>query len=225
MTKAAPIVKDYNISSAYLRAYLMTMRKVTGAQYPRLLEKAGLSEYAEKDPPIDYKPAAKGDNFMRLIQQITQTLDPELYELFQKNVGREFARAVIANPRIQAEIQKIGAYTDPANLELLMNTLISFNNQTIDQKVSIGSPENPIVSKALTGVKSGVVLLYKNCIYCAHLETADKPMCQSVVNYYKEIIGLLPSIIGSGSLRLTVDEIYCAAKEHSTDCYFLIKRS
>lgn len=208
-----------------MRAYLSTLRKVTGSQYPRLLEKAGLAEYIEKYPAFDPRPVATGAQFMQLLTIFRDSLEPALYELLQKNMGREFARAVTSGPVIQKEVQKLGSLAELENFQQAVDIIVRFNNATIDQKAYAGTPDDALVRRALAECpKGGAVIIYKNCLYCAHHDTTEKMACLTVATYLKEVFNIMTTFNNSSNFRVQTEEIYCAAQENSTDCYFLIKR-
>lgn len=226
MSKAAEVAKDYTISNLYLRGYLAGLRKITGSQYPRLLEQVGLGQFSYHYPLNDLRPAAKGLQFMRLNALVGEVLDPNFQELFLKNLGREFARTVATAPYIQKELDKIDSLNEPENIRKAIEICSRFNSMNIEQEICFASEDDPIAKEALEQSPSGgVVIIFKNCLYCAHLEHSPKPACSGVSSYFKEIIPMMASSRGVRGLRFQCDEILCAAKDEHTDCYFLIRRA
>lgn len=234
MTKAIEVAKDYKISGLYLRAHLASLRKVTGNQYPRLLEQAGLAQYITKYPLPDFNCAAKGSQFIELYTRIKEFLQPSLYDLFQKNIGREFARAVCTNRYITDRLPEIGAMSEPSNIIKMFGVLNTVNDKLIDQQIRVVTASDkisPLVLKKITekGEKA-VVVTFKNCLYCAFVDysegqAAGKPSCQTIVHYYKELFPQLSSLAGFPRLRFQVEEIFCAAQQGSphTDCFFAVQ--
>lgn len=226
MSKAAEIAQDYNISSLYLRGYLAGLRKITGSQYARLLEQVGLGKFTHRYPLSDFKPAAKGEQFIKLNLLMTEFLDGNFQELFLRNLGREFAKSVSTSPYLQEELKKVGSLTEPEHFHRALEIVNRLNRLSIEQEIGFAEPNDPIALEAITNSRTGgEVVVFKNCLYCAHLESPEKASCVSVVSYYKEIMAIMATMTGTRGIRFQCEEILCAAKDHHTDCYFLVRRA
>jgi predicted hydrocarbon binding protein len=226
MSKAAIVAQDYNISAAFMRAYLAALRHVTGSQYEKLLEYAGLGRYSQKYPPATTEIITRGANIIRLNQTIYEHLDATIYELFQKNQGREFAKPVASSPVILEAMAKISSLAEPANVLKLIQTFYAYSQATTDFKVVVSDQTDPIVANALANAPAGsLVVNYQHCLFCAHLDKADKPACLNIVSMLKELLTLSVRATGGRAVRFNCEEIRCAAASDSTDCYFLITRA
>jgi predicted hydrocarbon binding protein len=226
MSKAAIVARDYNISAAFMRAYLAALRHVTGSQYEKLLEQAGLSRYSQKYPPATTEVITRGANIILLNKTIYEHLDSTLYELFLKNQGREFAKPVVVAPVIQEALPQIGSLTDPANILKLIKVFFAYSEATTDFKVGVSDQSDPFIASSLASAPAGsLVVVYRHCLFCAHLDKAAKPACLSIVAMLKELLTLCAKANGSRAVRFNCEEIRCAAATDSTDCYFLINRA
>jgi predicted hydrocarbon binding protein len=201
--------EDYNVSGVYLRGYLAGLRKLTGHQYPRLLAQAGLSQYLQKYPPADLSIVAKGRQLIALNKAVNQAISDDLFDLFSRNLGREFGRATASNPVYQATAQAAGPVTDQASLRRLMEKVIPLNLGTMNEQVSLAQPSDT----------DGLLLIYEGCIYCSHRSKTEKPACHGVGAYYKELLLVLTG------QRFQVEEITCGATSDSHDCHFLMRRA
>ena len=201
--------EDYNVSGVYLRGYLAGLRKLTGYQYARLLTQAGLSQFIQKYPPTDLTPVAKGQQLIALNKAVNQAINDDLFDLFSRNLGREFGRSAAANPVYQAAAQEAGPITDPASFRRLLEKIIPLNLGTMNEPVSLEQNSS----------SDGLILIYQGCIYCSHRTKTEKPACSGVSAYYKE---LLLALTGQ---RFQVDEVSCGATSDSRDCHFLLRRA
>jgi predicted hydrocarbon binding protein len=225
MSKAAIVAQDYNISAAFMRAYLAGLRHVTGSQYEKLLENAGLNRYSQKYPPATTEIITRGANIIRLNQTIYEHLDPTIYELFQKNLGREFAKPMTNSSVMQEALAKTGSLAEPSNVLKLLQTFIGYSQATTDFRVVLAGHDDPLVAKVLADTPGSLVLVYQHCLFCAHLEKVDKSVCLSIVAMLKEFLNLSARASGARAVRFNCEEIRCAAATDSTDCYFLITRT
>lgn len=201
--------EDYNVSGIYLRGYLAGLRKLTGYQYARLLTQAGLGQFIQKYPPADLSPVAKGQQLIALNRAVNQTISDDLFDLFLRNLGREFGRSTASNPTYQAAVQEVGPITDHTSFCRLLEKIVALNLGTMNEPVSLEQ----------TSAADSLLLVYKNCIYCSHRTKTEKPACSGVSAYYKE---LLLALTGQ---RFPVDEVLCGATSESHDCHFLLRRT
>lgn len=226
MSKAAIVAQDYNISAAFMRAYLASLRHVTGRQYEKLLDQADLSRYSQRYPPTTTEIITRGANIIQLNLTVYEHLDATIYELFLKNMGREFAKSVATSPVIKEALAKIGSLAEPANVMKLIQTFYAYSKATTDFKIGISDQADPIVTNALAKAPAGSLIVnYQHCLFCAHLAKADKSVCLSVVTMIKEFLTLCTRTSGTRGVRFNCEEIRCAAATDSTDCYFLITRA
>jgi predicted hydrocarbon binding protein len=202
--------ENYNISAAYLRGYLSGLRKISGPQYIRLLEHCGLSKYAEKYPPPSLEIIAKGSTIICLRQAVSDILGNDLFNLFLRNLGREFARNVASYPGLKDKVEKLGPISTRAQLIKLFDLFGEVTSQTAEEQI-----RHEIAPDA-----DGVYLTYHDCLHCAAQRgKVDSPACIGIVSYQKE---LLYNLTGQ---RFQTEEVHCGAMYNEPDCRFLITRS
>ena len=201
--------KDYSISGIYMRGYLASLRNIVGNQYGRLLKQAGLEQYTEKYPPFTREIAARGYHIMALEKAVSEAISVDLYLLYQRNLGREFARNTAIVPGLKEKIATLRSATgsDPALVLQTVEAVIALRKEHIDEDITC--------LPATTG--QGVVIFYKQCVQCAHIEQSEKPVCTVIATFYKE---LLFQLLGK---RFQVDEIRCGPVFHDHECQFLVQ--
>src|SRR4051812_10579021 len=137
------LAEDYEISGLYLRGYLAGLRRLTGNQYPRLLEMAGLGQYSLKYPPPTVEIIAKGKNLIALNQAVRQVIGSEAFNLFLLNLGREFGRAAAEVESLQKAVAEIGAVRDRANFSRILERVVALTRNTINENIEIREdPDN-----------------------------------------------------------------------------------
>lgn len=200
--------QDYTVSGIYLRGYLAGLRKLTGSQYSRLLEQCGLAQYKDKYPPASTEIVAKGSQLICLGQAVTRFLDADLFDLFQRNLGREFGKNVANNLLIQAEVQKIGPISGRAELMQVLKLFRQINQSAVSEVITFTEAENDTVE-----------MIYQGCVYCAGRSKLEKPGCVGVGAFHKEML------FGLTHQRYQIDEVHCGAMYGEPDCHFLIRHT
>ncbi len=199
--------EEYDISGTYLRGYLAGLRKITGAQYPKLLEQAGFSQFTEHYPAATFQPVIKGAQLIQLNQLIAQTLGDDLFNLFQRNLGREFGKYAAAASNALTGYQPLKTASGSTDLISLLQAIVRVNQRSTNEIIEVQPDPN----------SDQVLLIYHNCLYCAGRVSLEKPGCPSIVAFYKE---LLQSLTGQ---RVTLTETRCGAMHGEPDCYFTVK--
>jgi predicted hydrocarbon binding protein len=198
--------ENYQVSGLYLRGALAGLRKITGRQYPTLLERAGLSRYSEKYPPATLEKVASYDQLIKLLEAIKVVAGPVVFNLFFTNLGRGFGQAMATLPQLQSI----------ANLE-------SFNSQSARIKrlvESIGELHYNAVGGLVTTKEielNTLNITYYNCIYCVTFSQAEKPVCVNIPALYKQLLWDIMRV------NLQMEETHCGAVTHERNCQFRLK--
>jgi len=74
------------------------IRDVAGSQYPKVLEAAGMSRYANEMPPADASPTITEPELSRLYGSTYRTIGESLTRVFLTNYGRRLPDALLAAP-------------------------------------------------------------------------------------------------------------------------------
>lgn len=204
-------VEDYKISAAFLRGYLAGLRKVAGTPYPKLLEKSGLGQYIHKYPPLSLEQVATGKELILLQQEALKILGADLFQLFLKNVGREYGKTAAKYPYIIEHFSKLEKIKTPEEFLNAINIFVQAS------QTALSAPMETQLSKD----GKNVIMTYVNCMLCAGLatENPDRPFCGFMEASTKETLQIVLKV------RLQVQEIRCAAMHRQTgetDCQFLI---
>jgi predicted hydrocarbon binding protein len=198
--------RDYKISGVYLRGVLSGLRKITGQQYPTLLEKVGLGHFSKKYPPASLETVATGAQLIDMLQAVRDLIGPVVFKFFYSNLGRGFGQAMATLPQLQPK--KLEFANSQIGLLELVTFIDEFHYQAMGGQIET-LPEPG--SDKLT-------LIFRDCIYCAGHPLSGVPVCVNVPAMYKQ---LLLELTGK---RFQITETRCGAMEGGTDCYFELKR-
>lgn len=91
------------VSNQLLLGMLQAVKQISGANYPRLLEQAGLSRYLTALPPPNNDPACTAEEYSRLPAVVYVMLGEALARLFLRNAGTNLAEQAGSLPDIQAQ--------------------------------------------------------------------------------------------------------------------------
>src|SRR5438105_3072107 len=100
---------DHSISNSLLRVNLQAIKRISGTNYVRLLEQAGLQRFATDLPPVDDGPACTADEYSRLPAAVFAMLGEPLTRLFLRNAGTTMVERTMMDPRLAALAQRIAA--------------------------------------------------------------------------------------------------------------------
>lgn len=198
--------RDYKISGVYLRGVLSGLRKITGQQYSALLEKVGLGHFSQRYPPATFETVASGAQLIDMLQAVRDLIGPVVFKFFYSNLGRGFGQAMATLPQLQP--RKAEFANSQIGLLELVTFIDDFHYQAMGGRIET-VPE-PGSDK--------LMLIFRDCIYCAGHPPSGVPVCVNVPAMYKQ---LLLELTGK---RFQVTETYCGAMEGSPDCYFELKR-
>lgn len=202
--------EDYQISSLYLRGILAGLRHNAGSQYSRLLKEAGLSQYIDLYPPPTLEKISTGAELIRLHTVVREKMSPELYNLFIRNLGREFARTVAALPQLKEPIAQLKS-SSSNNIEAAYKAgklLILIKDQATTEQIECQvSPDN-----------TTVWIIYRTCLQCKYSYCEpNKPCCLGVVVFLKELF------LQFTGRRFQIEEIRCGSITGDGDCYVQIR--
>ncbi len=200
--------QDFGIRSVYLRGYLAGIRKITGAQYPRLLENCNLGQYSNRYPPLSMEVVATGEQLVQLSGQIYKALSSDMYLLFLRNFGRSFAQSAATLPGLKEKVEGFLPVKSQSALQGVLKLAISrVGGLTVGEEI--------VVSEIQPA--EGVEIVFRNCLHAEINRALGLTECTIILSFYKE---LLYRLTGQ---RFTVTETSCGAASGGPDCFFLIK--
>lgn len=204
-------VEDCEISGVWLRGFLAGLRKVSGASYPRLLEKSGLSRFATKYPPLDLTIVANGREIILLQQEIITLLGLDIYQLFLKNLGRQTGKNTATYPPLIEAFQKARPFNTIEDLKRAVELYIKIVQTILTYECSLEINQAP----------KGILLAHHNCLLCAGLSITNiqRPFCSFSEVSIKEILQAL------ANPRIKVEEVRCALmhpENKDSTCKYLI---
>jgi predicted hydrocarbon binding protein len=198
--------ENYQVSGLYLRGALAGLRKITGKQYPTLLEQAGLSHFSQKYPPPTFETVATYEQLIKLVEAIQRVSGPVVFNLFFTNLGRGFGQAMAPLPELQAIAHSGKFPSTQARITQLVKTIGELHYKAIGGLVETSEVEPNILK-----------ITYYNCLYCVTFSKAEKPVCVNVPALYKQII------LDVLNVHCQMDEIQCGAVAGDRNCHFRLK--
>lgn len=201
--------EEYQISALYLRGLLAGLRHNAGNQYARLLKEAGLAQYIHNYPPPTLEKIATGEQVIRLHLVVREMMSPELYSLYTRNMGREFARTVSALPQLKEAIELLKKSAG-SNIEIAYKAeqlLMQVKDQATTEQIECQMNPDGL----------GLTVIYRDCLQCKYSHCiSDKSSCLGTIAFHKE---LLMQLTGR---RYQVEEVRCGSVTGDNNCYILI---
>jgi predicted hydrocarbon binding protein len=172
------------------------IREVAGSQFPKVLEKAGLSHYAIELPPDDPSPTVTELELSHLYGSTFQVVGETLTRQFLRNYGQKLPDAMLASPtglEMQARVAEVPA-SAPASERL---------GAAIKAIAETGS-------RVWTNISASedseyYYLEISHCAICAEIKGAREPICGNSEVFY----GMLARSLSG--IRVSALEIECAA--------------
>lgn len=183
---------DHPVSNGLLRVNLQAIKRISGANYPRLLEQAGLQRYATDLPPVDDNPACTADEYSRLPAGVFAMLGEPLTRLFLRNAGTAMVERTLLDPRMAALAQHIAGLPPEARLGTFISHLARIVDRTWAPTASAEDAE-------------AYYIITTNCSTCRRLRNLTAPVCATSEALYA---GQAHSVLGR---RIHVAEVECLA--------------
>jgi len=180
------------VAGTVLRATLQATRRASGAQYPQLLEQAGLSRYLHTLPPLNEAPACTAVEFSRLPAGVYAMLGEPLTRLFLRNIGALAVPRTLQDPGIQALQANLAALPPEARLAPLVRSIGQIVTRTW-------------APTTLTEDASAWYLSVGECPTCLSLPPVSAPICANSEAFYAGFASRLMA------RRMRVVEVVCRA--------------
>lgn len=188
------------LSGAIARLLLSTLQQVSGPQYPRLLQQAGLERYLTTLPDPAAKIGLAAEEIARLNRTVWTQLGEDLFRLYERNMGAGIAQGIVEGP-LGAQLQA-GAATRP-QAERLRWTLEAYRQR------ATGTPA------PLTEDAQAFYLAINLCAACWGITGAATPICVATGMVIRQ---LLEHAVGG---RVRVEETACQA-QGAPSCLFAV---
>jgi hypothetical protein len=180
------------VSNTFLRLTLQGVKKISGPQYPLLLEQAGLARYLQTLPPPDDHPCLPAPDYARLTEAVYQMLGEPLTRLFLRNLGADVAHRILQIPMMAQWRAEVGALPPDQRLAWFVRWIAAINNQ----------------NWAASTVREEATAWYLDvdqCPACLRIRGAGAPLCAHSSTLYLVLVE--PML----SRKVRIGEIQCGA--------------
>lgn len=186
------------------RLVLETLQQVSGPQYAKLLQQAGLERFLASGPLMQTPTPLTVTEIQQLLQTVWSQLGEDLFRLYEQNMGKGMARGFVQGP-VGAQL-RAGAQTLPPDQRLAW-AVRTFYGQMVASRSHSTLQEHP----------DAWHLRFEPCLACLGITGAQAPICASVAIVTQQ---LLAHAVES---RVKVTEIACHAQGAAT-CVFAITK-
>ena len=90
------------VANSVTRTTLQAIKTVSGRNYERIVQQAGLARYLDRLPPADDNPGCTAEEYSGIPAAVYAMLDEALTRLFLRNTGTAAAERIMRDPRVQA---------------------------------------------------------------------------------------------------------------------------
>ncbi len=168
------------------------IREVAGSQFGLLLEKAGLSRYAEELPPRDASPTITEPELSSLYGTTFRVVGESLTRTFLTNYGRRLPDALLSSPAGQEMLAKVGQVPPAERLREAIKVIAETGTKIWTEMSSSEDSEY-------------YYLEISRCAICADIKGARSPICGNSEIVYGALARALSGI------RVSALEVECAA--------------
>jgi hypothetical protein len=185
-----------------MRMVLQALKDVSGVQYERLMDKAGLKHYLFELPPDSWRPGGTEDELARLFATVYGLLGEPLTRLFLLNYGLLLAPRVLQSELARGLVAGIAPVPEAQRLAWFVPALAAM--------VGRGW-----VRQTVTEDAEAYYLTPERCLVCAHVRGATAPLCADAEALYSS---LAKALVG----RVRIAEVACAAQgaAHCTYAFY-----
>ncbi len=183
---------------------MTTLQQVSGAQYPKLLQQAGLERFKPGADLLRHPAPLTAMEIQQLLQVIWTQLGEGLFRLYEQNMGTGMAQVFVQGPAgaaLRAAVQAL-----PPDRQLAA-AVQGFYRQLVQS-----SPHSLLQEEA-----AAWHLTFAPCMACLGLTDAQAPVCASVGIVIQQLLG------HAVERRVKVTEIACHA-QGAPACVFAIPK-
>ena len=183
---------EHWISNGLLRVNLQATKRISGHNYARLLEQAGLGRYGTQLPPPNDQPACSAEEYSRLPEAVFAMLGESLTRLFLRNAGSTMVERTMRHPQMVTLASHLHTLPREARLSQFMPPLTRLANQTWAAATTVED-------------ETAHYLLISECPTCRSLHDLSAPICANSESFYA---GIATASVG---YRVRVVEVECVA--------------
>ncbi len=171
---------DHPIANSLLRAHLQTVKRISGATYPLLLEQAGLGRYIAQLPPLDDAWACSADEYSRLPEAVLRILGEPLTRRFLRNAGAALVERALRNPAMMTLAAHLAGLPAEARLGGFVQQLARIIDHTWATTLTAEDA-------------TAYYLITYDCPTCRRLYDLSAPICGTSSTSYS---GLAAALVG-----------------------------
>lgn len=193
---------DQPVSGYMTRLPLEALQEISGAQYVRILEAAGMTRFLTELPPLTPDPVSNFQEWDHLFHNTYLMLGEDLFRLFGRNLGTRLGQRVIQLPWAAATAARLHSLP-PA--ERLAAVIAANTTWAAEQGIIYLCDVQP----------ASMTVTPQPCHYCVGCTGAQKPIC----SVYPSALSLIFSYLYGQRVR--VEERECRAMGASA-CVMLV---
>ena len=193
-----------NLAPQTARLLLETLQQVSGAQYPKLLQQAGLARFTPGADLLRHPGPLTTSEVQNLLQVIWTQLGEGLFRLYEQNMGMGMAVGFVQGPA--------GAALRAAVQALPPDRQLAAAVQGYYQQLVQSSPHSALQEEA-----TAWQLTFAPCMACLGLTGAQAPVCASVGIVTQQLLA------HAIERRVKVTEIACHA-QGAPACVFAVAK-
>lgn len=199
-----PTAPEKRVPSNVLRMILEGIQEVSGSQFGKVLERAGLNRYANEMPAADTSPTITEPELSRLYGSTFAIAGESLTRQFLMNYGRRLPEALLASPDGQHMVAEAAKVPQADRLRAAVRLIAETGS-----KIWVGMSWSEDAEYFYLEVPG--------CAICADIRGARTPICANSEIVYTTLARALSGV------RVTALEVECAATGHEK-CKYRIRK-